>query len=265
MPPADQPPHRTHRATALTVALADRADLARLVAAVEAYAYPSVTFDFERRTERVHRNVRELEQVICDDLTSAQPERVRAGLANVIYWGYARQGRRDVRVRSFLEAVTSAHLDRAREAFASVHGPGLRDLKRIGLPRFTQVTFLSKLRMFLDPVCYAALDLKLAKLRFEQPSTLLHDLKVQPTSIPVTAHNEAVYAAWCAACQALATALGPERGWRAADVERGVFHLVDIGQAASAARLLARTAASATGRGDRQRGAPAAIDRPPSH
>ena len=214
MPPADQPPHRTHRATAPTVALADRADL--------------------------------------------------AGLANVIYWGYARQGRRDVRVRSFLEAVTSAHLDRAREAFASVHGPGLRDLKRIGLPRFTQVTFLSKLRMFLDPVCFAALDLKLAKLRFEQPSTLLHDLKVQPTSIPVTAHNEAVYAAWCAACQALATALGPERGWRAADVERGVFHLVDTGQAASAARLLARTAASVAGRGDRQLGGSAAIGRAPS-
>ena len=214
MPPAAQPPHRTHRATAPTVALADRADVT---------ASPTSS-------------------------TGATPARVAATC------GCTRSSRPSRR------RTSTGHARRSQACTA----PGLRDLKRIGLPHFTQVTFLSKLRMFLDPVCYAALDLKLAKLRFEQPSTLLHDLKVQPTSIPVTAHNEAVYAAWCAACQALATALGRERGWRAADVERGVFHLVDTGQAALAARLLARTTASVAGRGDRQRSVSAAIDRPAS-
>lgn len=223
-------------------------DRALLASAVAAYAYPAVSYDFERQVERAHADVRELEQAVHADLTARRSERVRAGLANILYWGYARQGRRDARVRSFLEAVTPEHLARASATFEMLQGPGLRQLKRIGLPRFSQVTFLSKLRMFLDPTRYAALDLKLAKLRLEQHRTLLHDLKVQPTSIPVTEHNERVYAAWCSACLSFAATLGRERGWRAADVERGFFQLVDTGHVAVAARLLAETAVGAARR-----------------
>jgi hypothetical protein len=207
--------------------------------AIRAYDFPTVTFDFVRNHERVHVGMRELEKAILADLVSADLNRVRDGLSNVLYWGFARMGIRDHRVDAFRRSVTDAQLKASRTAFACLKGPGLRTLNRLGLPQFSQVSFLSKVRMFLDPMRYVTLDKKLAKLRQEPVSTVFHDLVVR-TSIPVTSHNERVYAAWCAICCDLAARLDPTGGLLAADVERGVFFLTDSGQMSVAASVVSR-------------------------
>lgn len=215
----------------------DANDLSPLAEAIRAYDFPPVTFDFVRNHERVHVGMRELEEAICADLVSADLNHVRDGLSNVLYWGFARMGIRDHRVDAFRRSVTGAQLQSSRTTFAGLKGPGLRTLYRLGLPQFSQVSFLSKVRMFLDPTRYVTLDMKLAKLRQEPVANLFHGLVVR-TSIPVTEHNERVYAAWCATCRDLAARLDPTGGLRAADVERGVFFLVDSGQVSVAASVV---------------------------
>ena len=167
--------------------------------AIDAYAFPTVSYDFVRGVERVHQDARELEATVHDGLTSTDVHRVRHGLANVVYWGYARIGFRDDRVRAFLHNVSDGQVAAAQVAFASVEGPALRQLGALRLPQFSQISFLSKIRMFLDPRSFVILDLKLAKLRHEAPTTVLHDLMVR-TSIPASRHNERVYARWCDIC-----------------------------------------------------------------
>ena len=93
--------------------------------------------------------------------------------------------------------------------------------------------------MFLDPTLYVTLDKKLAKLRQEPVPNLFHGLVVR-TSIPVTEHNERVYGVWCDLCRDLAVRLDPAGGLRAADVERGVFYLIDSGQVSVAVSIVSR-------------------------
>jgi hypothetical protein len=143
----------------------DPDELRPLREAIRTYNFPAVTFDFAGNRERVHAGMRELERAIHGDLVSADLNRVLDGLSNVLYWGYARMGIRDHRVEAFRRSVTGAQLQASRATFASLTGPGLRALHRMGLPQFSQVSFLSKVRMFLDPTLYVTLDKKLAKLR----------------------------------------------------------------------------------------------------
>ena len=206
--------------------------------AIAAYDFPPITYDFVRNRERVHPGMRELERAIVADLLSIDMNHVRNGLSNVLYWGFGRMGVRDHRVDAFRSSVADDDLAASRACFAELHGPGLQTLYRLRLPQFSQISFLSKLRMFLSPSRYVTLDLKLARLRDEPAATVLDNLVVR-TSIPVTKHNERVYAAWCATCRELAVRLDPSGAIRAADVERGIFFLVDSGRASVAASVLA--------------------------
>lgn len=217
----------------------DANDLQPLQQAIREYDFPLVTYDFVRDRERVHEGMRELERAIHSNLVSADLNRVRDGLSSVLYWGYARMGIRDHRVNAFRTSVTDTQLLASRECFATLKGPGLRVMYRLNLPEFSQISFLSKVRMFLDPDLYVTLDKKLAKLRHEPEATVFDDLVVR-TSIPVTAHNERVYVEWCDICRDLAVRLDPTGGLRAADVERGVFFLIDSGQVRVAAALANR-------------------------
>jgi len=206
--------------------------------AIAAYDFPKVLFDFDRQKEIRFPTMRELEAELLSCLLSDDPERVKRGLANVLYWGYARIMYRRTRVENFRTKVTDDQLRKARSTFATLDGGGLIRLKRLGLPEFSHVSFLSKLRMFLDPRRYVVLDKKLMKLANEEPATLFRRMTESKTSIPVTRRNEAGYERWCLLCQDVGRANFPGEDLHAADVERGVFWLVDSGRAKLAAEIV---------------------------
>ena len=125
----------------------------------------------------------------------------------------------------FMEFVRSNPDARAAERLLA--------LKRLGLPEFGQMSFATKILMFLDPDRYPVLDLKIArataKRSYFEP---LQKLTVNKTSIPITRANADAYARWACWCRSIATQINaipqsPCGYLRAVDVERAVFQLVD--------------------------------------
>ena len=202
------------------------------------YDFPKFTFDFQRGAEVRHPTMRTVEAHIREALTSEDPEDVRDGLSNILYWGFHRVGYKNLRIARLREETTPAHLAEARNVFESIRGNGLRSLKKLRLPQFSQMSFITKLRMFLDPRNYVVLDKKLVDLAGTAVPTLFRDIKRQPTSIPVTTINELAYVRWCLLCGNVAQHLFADDGY-AVDVERGIFHLCDRGQSAVAAQIVA--------------------------
>jgi hypothetical protein len=202
-----------------------------LVEAIRAYQYPAVTYDFAAGRECAFGSMIDLEQFLNTLLFSVDPRHLKDGLSGIIFWGFYRVGFRDRRVNVFRSEVSDAQLLRAREVFSALEGTGLVSLKRIELPQFSNMAFLTKLRMFLDPEHFCVLDRKIASL-----SPLAVQLKRQKTSIPVNAHNELVYKWWIDRCSSLASRL--PHGTRPVDVERGLFQLIDSGRLAHAEELL---------------------------
>jgi hypothetical protein len=201
--------------------------LEELRRAAGAYDYPAVTYDFGNGRERQHGSMSTVEEEIRSALRSPDPAAIRDGLSNILYWGFYRSpGRRDYRVDRFRQEVTAHQLGLAGHTFLRLTGPALRRLKDIQLPGFSQVSFLSKIRMFLEPDSYAVLDLKIAKLLADP--RLPESLKVKVFSaIPVTAENERTYERWCMLCRRLARECAGTPWLRAVDVERALFYLID--------------------------------------
>ena len=199
--------------------------------AIRAYDFPCVTYDFAAAREIVHPSMREVEHAIRAGLLADDIEAVRDGLSNVLYWGHATADYRDYRVSRFRRKVTRRGLAEALGLFRSLSGPGLREIKRLGLPEFSGMSFVSKARMFLDPLNYVVLDMKLAEnLSGGASPHLFDDLSLRPgkdTTIRITAHNERVYERWSRLCRRIAAAYFPADALRAADIERGLFHLVN--------------------------------------
>ena len=201
------------------------------------YDFPKFTFDFQRGAEVRHPTMRTVEAHIREALTSEDPEDVRDGLSNILYWGLHRVGYKSLRIARLREETTPTHFAEARSVFESIRGNGLRSLKKLKLPQFSQMSFITKLRMFLDPRNYVVLDKKLVDMAGTAVPTLFRDFKRYPTSIPVTAMNESVYGRWCRLCRKVAQHLFADDGY-AVDVERGVFHLCGKEQSAVAAQIV---------------------------
>jgi len=81
--------------------------------AIEGYAFPPDYFDFSEGTHNVLTDTRDVETRIRSDLTSGDPEWVKNGLSNALYWGYAQMGIRDERVRRFRTKVNPFQLREA--------------------------------------------------------------------------------------------------------------------------------------------------------
>ncbi|MGE0450574.1 MAG: hypothetical protein AB7Q29_13455 [Vicinamibacterales bacterium] len=64
----------------------------KLDAAISAYSFPAVYFDFQAGAKVETVGMSAVEGALRAMLTSASVESVRDGLANVIYWGYAQVG-----------------------------------------------------------------------------------------------------------------------------------------------------------------------------
>ena len=207
--------------------------------AIQDYDFPFVTFDFMEKREIRHVSMRQVEACIWHQLHGGTSELVKDGLSNVLYWGYARTGFRWKRITDFRSKVTEQQLSDTTRLLRQFNGTGVRQLAKLGLLQFSGLSFLSKVRMFLDPANYVILDIQLLKLREQQPRTILHEVVWREgTSIRVTKKNEAVYEQWSALCRRAATDEFHDKGIRAVDIERGVFHLIQTGRAKLAADIV---------------------------
>lgn len=222
--------------------------------AIEQYRFPTVTYDFQKGRELCHRDMAAVEMYIGKRLRARESETVKEGLANVLYWGYANSpGRRVHRVEKFLKNATEKMVDDFISVAESQEMPGLFDIKKIGLPQFSGMSFVTKIVMFLDPDRHPVLDMKIAE-SFSQTSEFppLQDLvfrkradfgKKADTQIKITKKNECVYDKWASWCREIAAAVdaesdSPGERIRAVDVERAVFALADAYDKSEAWMLL---------------------------
>ena len=196
--------------------------------AILRFGFPPVTFDFTFGVEARYDSMLPVEHYIRNLLVSNNITEVKDSLSNVIYWGFANAGFRDHRVSQFRNIVLIQQLVLAQDLFATLEEPGLIAIKRLLLPQFGMMAFVSKIRMFLDPRRYVVLDSKLLSLRDAQTPTLFRDIKNAKgeAAIRITRHNEACYERWCQRCRQLAEENFPGSEVRAVDVERGIFQLV---------------------------------------
>jgi hypothetical protein len=166
-------------------------------------------------------------------------EAIKDGLSNVIYRGFANTGIQETRVKRFRDTVTEVQLDLAAALFAHLNGPALREIKHLYLPQFSNMSFVSKVRMFLDPESFVVLDRTIMKLTACQWETVLHKIKKHPTYIPITRNNEMHYENWCKWCRKVAEEYF-DSSVIAVDVERGIFPLLAEGRYREAAPLVSR-------------------------
>ena len=171
-------------------------------------------------------------------MKSGEPDQVKNGLSNVLYWGYAQMGIRDTRVQRFRTKVTITQLKQACQLFRRSDLPSVVEIKNLGLPEFSGLSFVSKVRMFLDPNKSATLDWQIVKIHKRCPTTVLANLFLgKSTQIRITARNSDAYEAWCRRLGDISRANFDGR-YRPVDVERGLFQLIQCGGVEIAAELL---------------------------
>ena len=210
--------------------------------AIGSYDYPTVVYDFRTGSEIRLPDMAAVEEHVGALLRSPDPGGVRDGLSNVLYWGYARQpGRRDARVRDFRDDAPADDSRLARFAdlvrslgeppLSAAAGPALLDIKRLKLRQFGQMSFVTKILMFLDPR-FPVLDMKVAKAFANGGFAPLADLRFDRGGIRLTGNNVRAYECWARWCREIAGLAndeppGSRRGLRAVDVERALFTLAD--------------------------------------
>lgn len=207
----------------------DERQISELDQAIATYAFPIVYFDFGANVEVRSRDMRAVEAAIRGMLVSATTDRIRDGLANVIYWGWAQKpGFRDVRVHRFRNHVSQEQIGRFHVLIATEGVPTLADIAAIKMPEFSGVSFISKILAFLAPTRYCVLDKQLIKLA-SVPGRALQRLSAQGTQIRVTPGNERAYDAWRVECAEISARYFGGRH-RVVDVERGFFQLLQDGR-----------------------------------
>ena len=173
-------------------------------AAIERYDFPTVTYDFEKCEEIHHPDMRNVETWVRRLLLARNRRDVRNGLSNVLYWGYMNSpGPRDFKVGKFRKNVTANQLDSFMRIALRTPAPGLLEIKGIGLPQFSGMSFVTKIMMFLNPDRQPVLDMKLAEAFSQSPDfpplqALTFKKKADfgkdaDTQVRITQHNECVY------------------------------------------------------------------------
>ena len=214
--------------------------------AIRDYDFPAVTYDFTEEKELHHDSMLAVEQYIGALLRSKDLSAVKDGLSNVLYWGYAQQpGRRDFKVSDFRKTIPDPERYPKLDQFAQLIRSGRPDLvniKKRQLCQFSQISFVSKILMVLDPTRYPVLDLKIANAFAKSSFLPLQNLTFAKGGIRITERNATAYDTWACWCRDIATVVNeapvsPCRGVRAVDVERALFTLADS-QATDKARVL---------------------------
>ena len=210
-----------------------------LCTAVKAYNFPPVIYDFERGVEIDFRRkkeippylrIREVEKRIQPQMFSQDPESVKDGLSNVLYWGCAGPKLRNLRWNwiSDLRNAKTHKFEEFSHIARDLTGPGLVKVKDVKLPKFSQMPFVSKIRMFLDPGRYPVLDTNIFRL-----TNLPHfpPLQGMNRTLAVNGQSEQVYENWALWCKCIAETINayddsPLKDLRAVDIERGIFQLM---------------------------------------
>jgi len=99
------------------------------------------------------------------------------------------------------------------------------------------MSFVSKIRMFLDPANSATPDWQIMKINDADRGTILSRFRLQPTQIPINVQNAQAYEDWCHKMRESSRQYFDNRR-RAVDIERGLFQLVQSGRVAVAAQIL---------------------------
>ncbi len=196
--------------------------------AINTYGFPATYYDFVTNTPVNATSMPAVEVTIQAMLLSVNPVIAKQGLANVLYWGYAQIGFRSTRVHKFWNNVTAAQIAEYQALVAAYGVPSLRQLKAVGMPEYSGVSFLSKIMMFLDPANYCVLDLQLAGIGLALGVRPLHGVVVHGTTIGATFHNQRIYNAWRAECMSISK-IYFGGAFRVVDIERGFFQLIQSG------------------------------------
>ena len=141
----------------------------------------------------------------------------------------------------FRDRVTDKQLVIFKEKIKYTNKPKLHDIKSIGLPQFSGISFISKIRMFLNPKSSAVLDQQIMKMKFTNSGkkTILENIfySKNETQIRTSRHNSSVYEDWCKKLVDISNGYFNSE-YRAADIERGFFILVRKGETEQAANIL---------------------------
>ncbi|MBS1828207.1 MAG: hypothetical protein JST93_23075 [Acidobacteria bacterium] len=180
--------------------------------------------------------MRDVESRVKEALQSGSVDTVRDGLSNVLYWGYAQIGYRSNRIQRFRELVTVSMLESAAVLFKQ-RSPSVIDIMELKLPEFSGLSFVSKIRMFLDPERSAVLDKQILKMNKVAVGTVLSGLSGNGTSISITQKHAQAYEQWCQKLLDISIRYFEAKP-RAVDVERGFFHLIQTERVEIAATLL---------------------------
>lgn len=209
--------------------------------AINGYSFPCVCYDFLSDCPITQSNMKSVEKFIRNNLTSGNADLVKNGLSNVLYWGFAKVGYRNKRVGIFRNQVTHRQLHDATLLFADIRGDGLKKIKRIGLPQFSGMSFISKVRMFLDPINYVILDQQILKMNDVPAQMVLKDIAFgkKETQLRISENNVRVYIDWCKKCFDISDSYFDGK-YRAVDIERGFFTLIQSGRVELAAEILSK-------------------------
>jgi hypothetical protein len=91
--------------------------------------------------------------------------------------------------------------------------------------------------MALDPANSATLDWQIMKINDADGGTILSHFQLQPTQIPINLQNAKAYEGWCEKMREISRQHFDNR-FRAVDIERGLFQLVQNGRVGLAAQIL---------------------------
>ena len=207
--------------------------------AIEGYNFPCVYYDFENHYEVSHQTMYPVEEAVRNDLISGNNDSVKNGLSNVLYWGFAQIGFRDTRVNKFRSEVRSGHLHDAAILFRHNENIHLMEIKSINLPQFSGMSFVSKIAMFLDPNNYVILDKQIIKMNKVPIPTVLNEIAFgeKETRIRISQNNIRVYFNWCQKCSRISKSYFNGL-YRAVDIERGFFTLIQNDNINQAAEIL---------------------------
>jgi len=126
--------------------------------AIGRYSFPAIYYDFKQNREVRASIMEEVEHVINGQLYSVHAEDVRNGLANILYWGYANVGYRDIRVDDLNNNISIRQIKAFQALLADDRTPTMAEFKTIHIPQYSGMSFLSKVLMFLNPTEYCILD-----------------------------------------------------------------------------------------------------------
>jgi hypothetical protein len=209
----------------------DQKQIIVLSEAIVGYSFPAVCYDFINKCKINFSYMKELEEFINKQLRSRQYIDVKYGLGNILYWGYANIGYGDDRVKRFMEKINDPLIQEFQDLVNNNRVPSLTEIKKINMPEYSGLSFISKILMFLDTNNYCVLDQQLAKLKNNRSTKAISKLnfdKGKDTQIRITKQNVDVYNEWINECLIISRKYYNGK-YRVVDIERGFFNLIQKG------------------------------------